>query len=94
MFSLLHRPHNPLLMSPPSPTILTNQKTLESLRADDDNYQFYLFLKRVQILYLRRLRKRISGYEFPHRKAALKWDVRMLNQNELDLGVIGGTVEI
>jgi hypothetical protein len=52
-------------------------------------------LKRAQILYLQCLRKRISGYEFPHGKAALKWGVRMLSQNELDLGVIiGGTVEI
>jgi len=95
MFSLLHRPHNPLLMSPPSPTILTNQKTFESLRADDGNYQFYLSLKKAQILYLQCLKKGISGYEFPHGKAAVKWAVWILSQHELDSGVIiGGTVEV
>jgi hypothetical protein len=67
-------PTQPALNAPLSPTILTNQKTLESLRAEDDNYQFYLSLKREQILYLQCLGKRISGYEFPHGKAAVKWD--------------------
>ena len=89
-------PTQPALnVPPPSPTILTNQKTFESLRADDGNYQFYLSLKKAQILYLQCLKKGISGYEFPHGKAAVKWAVWILSQHELDSGVIiGGTVEV